>query len=164
MRWRTRPAPALSAVRQPIRRPLDAHDAADASVSVSCVAPPVIRDHPQPTDRRDGVSRSRDGEYLEWSGVVGPARLGAAGQARAREDFERSGEIQHFDIVEDQDADTLYHLSIMKPRRIVGTLLANSPSRGVPITACTSRGLKWFVALNNWMPRSADRFFTVKVL
>jgi hypothetical protein len=26
-------------------------------------------------------------------------------------------------------------LSIMKPRRMVGTLLANSPSRGVPVTA-----------------------------
>ena len=124
----------------------------------------MIRDHPQPTDGRDRVPRLRDGEYLERSGVVGPARLGTADEARAREDFERSGEIQHFDIVEDQDADAPYHLSIMKPRRMVGTLLANSPSRGAPTTAWTSRGLKWFVALNNWMPRSADRFFTVKVL
>ena len=69
---------------------------------------------------------------LTTYGGVKPASFD---QPRAREDFERSGEIQHFDIVEDQDADALYHLSIMKPRRMVGTLLANSPSRGVPVTA-----------------------------
>ena len=93
--------------------------------------------------------RSSDGEYVERRGVVGPVRLGAADKACAKEDLERSGEIQHFDIVEEQDADAVHHLSIMKPRRMVGTLLANSWSLGAPITACTSRGLKWFVALNN---------------
>src|SRR5438067_1793488 len=62
------------------------------------------RDDRQAADRDQGSGRSRDGKDVEGRALVGAPRLGARHQTRAREHFERSCEVEHLDVVEDEDA------------------------------------------------------------
>ena len=77
----------------------------DEDVDRRRIGPRVVRHHLQPADGGNHVARAGDREGRERRVVVGPPRIGAGHGARAREDFERPCEVEHLDIVEDEDTD-----------------------------------------------------------
>ncbi len=69
------------------------------------VGEPVLRHDAQPAGSDHRRGRLRHGERAEGRAFVGAQRLAPRIDARAREHLEGSGEVEHLDLVEDQDAD-----------------------------------------------------------
>src|SRR6202158_1058409 len=77
----------------------------DQQVDRRHVGEAVARHHLQPADRGYRVMRRCDREHLEGGALFRAARSRAGCQAGAGEDLERTREVEHLDVVEDEDGD-----------------------------------------------------------
>src|SRR2546426_11728894 len=64
-----------------------------------------MRHHLELPGGPDGSARPGHREDREGRAVLGAPRLRARQEPRPREDLEGTGEVQHLDVIEDQDAD-----------------------------------------------------------
>ena len=69
-----------------------------------CIGKGIVRNYFQSAGGSNGLPVPSDCEHSKWRGGVGATRLYARFQTGAREDLERSCEVQDFHVVEDQDA------------------------------------------------------------
>src|SRR6266508_2084858 len=94
----------------------------------------------QPADRGDDVVASRDGEDIERRAGVAPTRFRTGEEPRPRKHFERPREVEHLDVIEDQDADVLFVHPIAGLFRYARPKRSAARARAAAATCSRSRG------------------------